>query len=357
MWIRGLGCAFPEHSIAQSDAAEQVSQMLPFPDPEMRRLRAVYRRSGVKRRHSVLIRPDGTYDLYAPTDDPDDLGPTTLERMAWYEREAGPLAVRAAAAAIEDAGVEPGSFTHLTTVSCTGFAAPGVDAELIEALGLPSTVTRTNIGFMGCHGALNGLRAVRAYSESGGRALLVATELSSLHFQYPWSFDNVVGNALFADGAAALVGEPGTGPWTVAASGSNVFPDSREAMTWNITDHGFTLTLSPQVPALIEAGLRPWVEEFLGANGLTLSEVPTFAVHPGGPKILDAVESALSLKDDALAVSREVLAECGNMSSPTVLVILERMRRRDFPLPCLALAFGPGLTAEAALIGSDPIPR
>ncbi|MEN8148855.1 MAG: type III polyketide synthase [Planctomycetota bacterium] len=350
MWIRGLGCSFPAPSVDQPDAADQVCRLLPFPDPEQKRLRAVFRRTGVKKRHSVQVSPDGTFALYPSARDLDDRGPTTEERLAWYEREAGPLAVRAAEAAIGEAGVDPASFTHLTTVSCTGFAAPGVDADLAGALGLPAGLSRTHIGFVGCHGALTGLRTARAFAESGGRALMVAVELCSLHFQYPWSFDNVVANALFADGAAAVVAEPGTGPWTVAACGSHVFPDSREAMTWNVTDHGFTLTLSPKVPSLIETGLRPWVEEFLGAQGLALGDVRSFAVHPGGPKILDSVEEALSMPPDSLAVSRKVLAEYGNMSSPTVLVILERMRRRDAPLPCLALAFGPGLTAEAALI-------
>jgi len=354
MWIRGMGCAFPEHSIAQPDAAGQVSRMLPFPEEKRRRLEAIYRRTGVRRRHSVLLRPDGTFDLYEPTDDPAGRGPTTQQRMAWYEREAGPLASRAAAESIEKAGVDPASLSHLVVVTCTGFAAPGIDADLIETLGLPGTIERTQVGFMGCHGALNGLRVAHACTEAGGRALLVAVELCSLHFQYPWSFDNVVANALFADGAAALVAEPGPGPWFVAARGSMVFPDSREAMTWHVTDHGFTLTLSPKVPTLIESGLRPWVEGFLGAHDRTLDEVRSFAVHPGGPKILDVVETALSLPDDALAASREVLAGYGNMSSPTVLVILERMRRRNAPLPCLVLAFGPGLTVEAVLIGSDP---
>jgi predicted naringenin-chalcone synthase len=136
----------------------------------------------------------------------------------------------------------------------------------------------------------------------------------------------------------------------VAVCGSYVFPDSREAMTWSVTDHGFTLTLSPKVPTLIGTGLRPWVEEFLAGAGMTLGDVRSFATHPGGPKILDAVEEALGLPPDGLAASREVLSNYGNMSSPTVLVILEKLRRGNAPLPCLALAFGPGLTVEAALI-------
>jgi len=347
--VRGIGIAFPEQTIEQGRAFEVVSGLLPLADGDDRRMRAIYRRSGVRRRHSVLLNGDGSYDLYTPASDPGDPGPTTAERMAYYEREAGPLAARAAEAALLDSGVAPASITHLVTVTCTGFAAPGVSVDMIEALSLPATVERTHIGFMGCHGALNGLRVARAHTEAGGRALVIAVELSSLHFQYAFTHDNVVGNALFADGAAAVIMDVGAGDWSIAATGSKVFPDSLDAMEWHIGDHGFTLSLSPRIPAQIEESLHPWVEGFLGGAGLALGEVGSFAVHPGGPRILEAVERALDLPKDALAVSRGVLADYGNMSSPTVVVILERLRREGAALPCLALAFGPGLTVEASL--------
>jgi predicted naringenin-chalcone synthase len=350
MRIAGIGTAVPPHAIEQRKAAEVTCHLLGLQPDEAKRVRAVYRRSGVRRRHSVLLREDGTYDLYPVATGPGDTGPSTRARMEVYERHAGPLAAETAAAALANANAPAHSITHLVTVSCTGFAAPGVDVHLIGELGLPDSVERTHVGFMGCHGALNGIRAARAYADAGGRVLVVAVELSSLHYQYAYNHDNVVANALFADGAAAAVVDGGEGDWTVAGCGSRVFPDTRDYMTWRLGNHGFTLTLSPKVPTVIEENLREWADGFLERSGRKLSDVATFAVHPGGPRILDAVVNALGLPEDALAESRAVLAERGNMSSPTVLMILDRLRRSGAPLPCLALAFGPGLTVEAELL-------
>jgi prepilin-type processing-associated H-X9-DG protein len=198
---------------------------------------------------------------------------------------------------------------------------------------------------------LNGLRAARAYAASDPAAvvLLVAVELCTLHLQYGWDAGQSVANALFADGAAAVVVGAGDGP-ELAAHGSCLFADSRDAMTWTIGDHGFAMTLSAKVPDLIAAELQPWLSGWLAQHGLTVAEVGGWAVHPGGPRILDSVQRALGLPDGATAISRQVLAACGNMSSPTVVFILERMWRAAVPRPWVALGFGPGLTAEAALL-------
>jgi predicted naringenin-chalcone synthase len=246
------------------------------------------------------------------------------------------------------------------TVSCSGFVAPGFDLDLIRDLPLSPGTARTHVGFMGCHGALNGLRVARAFVEADplSRVLLCAAELCSLHYDYRTETARILANALFADGAAALVATgaaPGAdaqldaGPWRHVASGSAVLPGSAEAMTWSIGDHGFEMGLSPRVPDVIAAHLRPWLEEWLAAHGLALEGVASWAIHPGGPRILDVVESCLRLPPDAATESRRVLEECGNMSSPTVLFILDRLRRQGAPRPCVALGFGPGLVVEAAL--------
>jgi predicted naringenin-chalcone synthase len=163
----------------------------------------------------------------------------------------------------------------------------------------------------------------------------------------------MVSNALCADGAAALVGVATAAAradaWQMAASGSCVFPDTEYAMTWSVGDHGFDMTLSTRVPDLIARHLRPWLEKWLGENGLRLADVASWAVHPGGPRILLAVEEALGLDKEDTAAAREVLSSCGNMSSPTILFILECLRSRGAARPCVAIGFGPGLTAEAAL--------
>jgi predicted naringenin-chalcone synthase len=241
-------------------------------------------------------------------------------------------------------------------VSCTGFHAPGVDYELITGLGLRPTTQRTHVGYMGCHGAVNGLRVAAAFTgaDPAARVLLCAVELCSLHYFYGWEPSKVIANALFADGAAAAVGSPADAApadaWAVTATASRLLPDSAGAMTWTVGDHGFEMTLSKHVPRLIAAHVRPWLIEWLSACGLALADVGSWALHPGGPRILEAVEEGLHLPRDAAAVSRQVFSECGNMSSPTLLFILDRLRAAGAARPCVALAFGPGLMAEAALL-------
>jgi predicted naringenin-chalcone synthase len=229
-----------------------------------------------------------------------------------------------------------------------------VDLALISGLGLSPTVQRTHVGFMGCHGALNGLRVANAFTtaDPAARVLLCAVELCCLHYYYGSVPDKLVANAIFADGAAAVVGEGATErlhPWSLAASGSCLIADTASEMGWTVGDRGFEMTLSRRVPGLIAANLRPWLEAWLDRNGLTLEEVSSWAIHPGGPKILDAVREALGLPEQSLAASWGVFADCGNMSSPTVLFILDRLRRAESPRPCVALGFGPGLVVEAAL--------
>src|SRR5262249_53566458 len=159
----------------------------------------------------------------------------------------------------------------------------------------------THVGFMGCHGALNGLRVARAFAaeEPAARLLLCAVELCTLHYHYAWDPQKVIANAIFADGAAALVGVPGAAAprdeWLVAASGSCLVPGSAGAMTWTIGDHGFEMSLSRQVPGLIARHVRPWLEGWLAGRGLSLGTVGSWAVHPGGPRILQAAEEGLGL--------------------------------------------------------------
>ncbi len=327
---------------------------------QQRKLRVLYRTSGVSARHSVLLER-GTesgairQSFYPPRIDETDGGPTTATRMRRYVAEAPALAAQAAEAALAQARVAPSAIRHLVTVSCTGFGAPGFDLALIERLGLDRGVSRTHVGFMGCHGALNGLRVARglAVTEPGALVLVAAVELCSLHHHYGWHPERLVANALFADGAAAVVGlcEAARDPadWQLRTSGSRIVADTSDLMSWQIGDHGFEMTLSAKVPAVIEAELRPWMEEWLARAGTSLAEIGSWAVHPGGPRILTSVQTTLGLPPDALAPSREILASHGNMSSPTVLFILDRLRQSNAPRPCVALGFGPGLAIEAAL--------
>jgi predicted naringenin-chalcone synthase len=360
--LHGLGTAVPGPAINQADAVA-VARAICGPDDEHAAiLPGLYRQTGITTRHMVFDERviadvlNGTADsgsVFLPTGAPGDRGPSTRLRMDSYATQAFPLALRAAGRALEESGFPASAITHLVTVSCTGFTAPGVDLGLMAGLGLAPAVERTHVGFMGCHGAVNGLRVARAFADAdpGARVLLCAVELCSLHYYYGWDPKKVVANALFADGAAAVVGAAGpAGPaWRVAATGSCLFPDSAYAMTWKIGDHGFEMTLSTRVPGLIAAHLRPWLERWLAGQGLTTAAVGSWAIHPGGPRVLTAVGESLGLPAEALVASRDVLAQFGNMSSPTLLFILDRLRGGQARRPCVALGFGPGLVAEVAL--------
>lgn len=371
--VLGLGTALPENRMTQDEAVFLAQETCARNDDERRLVKALYRKAGVKQRFTALPHQVAHGWLAAPAavgasssaQGVDDLaideaepivhhGPTTGARMEYYREHAPALALRAAATALVEAKVAPGEITHVITVSCTGFFSPGIDAALIEGLELPRTTERIQVGFMGCHGAVNGLRAATALVEADPRrrVLLCAVELCCVHYCIDWEPLRAVGNAVFADGAAALVIGPADVDETRlrnAACGSYLIPNSADAMTWIIGDHGFEMMLSPRVPDLIGEHLRSWVEQWLAQHDLTIDRVGGWAVHPGGPRILTAVEEALGLDRTATAISREVLATCGNMSSPTILFILDRLQKSDMPRPYVALGFGPGLAAEAAL--------
>jgi predicted naringenin-chalcone synthase len=362
--IVAVGTAVPETCLNQAEALGVARAVCCRTEEQGSWLPDLYGGSGITSRHLAFDR-DVVEDIlhgtrfsrspFLPTGGDADSGPTSGERMHHYKQHAPALAISAARQALERAETPAADITHLVTVSCTGFFAPGLDIDLIHGLGLRPDTARTHIGFMGCHGALNGLRVAGAFADSdpNARILLCAVELCGVHYHYRWDPQKMVANALFADGAAAVVGLPHTSvprpAWRVAASGSYIVPHSEDAMTWTIGDHNFEMTLDKRLPGLIRQNLHPWISKWLSTQGMDLSQIGSWAVHPGGPKILAAVEDSLGLPSAALADSKAVLAEYGNMSSPTLLFILERMRRRAAPLPCAALGFGPGLVVEAVL--------
>jgi predicted naringenin-chalcone synthase len=359
--VSGIGTAVPTYSISQPDAAEAWASLTGVEGKRARTVKALYRKSRIRKRHSTLLEgtPQGgvpRQTFYEPSRGENDPGPTTQARMLRFEADAPGLAAQAARSALEKSGIPSEEITHLVTVSCTGFFAPGPDTALVDQLGLPPTVERTHVGFMGCHGSLNGLRVASSFtgSQPGARVLVASVELCTLHMTYEWDPDSLVANSLFGDGAAALVGVredggPSESSWQLAASGTCRLPDSADAMTWRIGDHGFRMTLAATVPDIIRGHLGGWVEGWLEENGLARSDVATWAIHPGGPRILTSVAEALELDPRENATSREVLSEFGNMSSATILFILDRLRRQEAPLPLVAMAFGPGLVVEAAL--------
>ena len=375
--IVGIGLATPLAQAHQQQSARLATEVT-LADPAQRALvQGLYARAGVERRGSVILGSttpaEGPLDqqTFASEGEAEQPWPTTGERMALFSQHAGPLSVRAAHDAFAQSGTRPDEITHLITVSCTGMAAPGVDVELMQHFGLSSGTQRLNLGFMGCHGGIVALRTaaalVRGQGSGAERAcvLAVCTELCTLHLQRTSRADQHVANALFGDGAAAVIvrggGEDGgmsagARRPTIRASSSMLFAESTNAMGWSIGDHGFEMVLDRSVPGLLESKLSdwiwPWLRAELGAD-VRAGDV-CWAVHPGGPRVLDAVERALGLGASALAASRDVLREHGNMSSATVLFILSRAGllggTAHETRPTVLLGFGPGLTGEAALL-------
>lgn len=364
MQVIGIGTATPEFAFTQADRFEVAQHFFEGSEKERRLLPILFEKTGVQNRFSCLLNSaegsiESRQSLFKPFDrETGGVEPSTGERIQVFEKASTKLAMQAVLDVLNSTHCDPADLTHLITVSCTGFSAPGFDLHLVDQIPLSPSIQRTHIGFMGCHGGLNGLRVAAAFTKANpaAKVLLCATELCTLHYQYAGAPDQLIANALFADGAMALIGHgehcepPATGTgWSVADSASYVIPDSQQMMSWSITDTGFRMSLSAALPALIQDEIQAWLKHWLGTRGLTLEEIRGWAVHPGGPKILSSFSEAMDLERSTLRHSYEVLAEKGNMSSATVYFILQRMMREDYRLPCVALGFGPGITIEAAL--------
>ena len=300
------------------------------------------------------------YSCLAPADDPegpsvDRAGafrrgafPTTATRMDMFAARAPVLAEQAVDQVLD--GEDRERITHLIVTTCTGFSAPGLDLEIVARCNLPTSIERTIVGFMGCYAAINALKQARhiVRSEPDARVLVVNIELCTLHLKETTDLEKLLSFCLWGDGcAAALVTAR---PFGIGLDSFHamVASDSRELMTWNIHDDGFDMVLSGKVPAAIHDTLTAGIGAILGNK--SVAYVDLWAIHPGGRSVLDAVERALDLDPRALLPSREVLRTNGNMSSPTVMFVLERMLREgtNDGVGC-AMAFGPGLTAETMM--------
>jgi predicted naringenin-chalcone synthase len=345
-FINRIGTATPEHEV-HGKFVDYAPSLLA--DERARRLfQRMVDRADIERRYSVLD-PDPAPELL-------DRGgfyrrgafPDTARRMALFKESAFPLA----RAALGDLGIADASdcISHVIVTCCTGFYAPGLDLEIVSHLGLPPTVERTMVGFMGCQAAVNALKLARHIVRSDGdaRVLVINLELCTLHLHETDDLEQVLSFLLFADGcAASLVSAEPTG-LELKSFRTAVLPEGADQITWHIGCQGFDMVLSGRVPATIARGLPPALPAILG--GRSPAEVAHWAVHPGGRSILDSVERAAGLGDGALAASRDILRRYGNMSSATVMFVLkEILASRRAPGPGCAIAFGPGLTAETLL--------
>ena len=353
---------------SQQLAASFMEQVESLPAPIRKRIPQIYARSGIDFRCSCIddYERDAEDFTFYPKTWTLQPQPTTEQRNQKYREAVVPLAERVATAALADAGRTSDEVTHLIAVSCTGFFAPGLDIELVKRLGLPASTQRTLVGFMGCYAAFNALRLAHAFCQSRPDAcvLLVCAELCTLHFQIGETLESAVVNAIFSDGAAAAVlssrsDEEAAGALTYAGGHCLLDDDSMEHMTWDIGNTGFNMGLSPRVPGVIAKNLPGYLETLLCRNNLTPDAVDFWAIHPGGRAIVEKAQDVLALPDVAVHDSLEVLRQYGNMSSPTILFVLQRFLDRHRAAQAegkaglrsgVAMAFGPGLTIEGCLL-------
>lgn len=369
--IRAIETVVPPTSLRQAAMGDLLAAQPGVSRLGRRLIQASFGASAIDTRHTVLAelgaepgcRSDTPPLLYDPATH-QVLAPSTGARNAAYVREAPGLFLGAAKQALAAVpGLDPDDVTHVITVSCTGFFAPGPDYLVVRQLGLRPSVQRYHLGFMGCYGAFPALRMAKAACEAEPDAvvLIICAELCSLHLQVANDPDVIVSSSVFADGAAAAVVtarplDGGVG-LEIEALSSVLTPGGETDMTWTIGDHGFDMVLSGAVPRLIEAHIEAALEPLLSAAPETqdghYTALPRWAIHPGGRSVLDRVERVLGLTAEQLQPSRDVLRRYGNMSSATIWFIL-RSHLHARPGPdhdrVCAMAFGPGLTVESALL-------
>ncbi|MBW6456170.1 MAG: type III polyketide synthase [Trueperaceae bacterium] len=366
--LHAVGTALPPHRYPQPYVREVMGRWVGGERRTDKLLDRVYAASAIDARHSVLddFLPDratnGAPALFLDADG-GFRSPSTGQRNALYAEHAPGIAEAAARDALAAGGeLTAADVTHLITVSCTGFYTPGVDLHLQRALGLDAAVERYHLGFMGCFAAFPALRMARAFCSADPRAvvLIVTVELCTLHLQPGGDVDGVLAASVFADGAAAAIvsARPPSGPQRPLAlerHATAVTRDGADDMAWTIGDTGFDMTLTAYVPRVLEAEAAGALAPLFASAGVAAGDVRWWAVHPGGRAIVDKVVAAMGLPEAAVAASRAVLRRAGNMSSATVLFVLRELMDRALPgpeagEPLVALAFGPGLTVDSALM-------
>jgi predicted naringenin-chalcone synthase len=282
--------------------------------------------------------------------------PSTKERMQIFDQKAIGLSTDVSNVALQKANLSPKDVTHIISTTCTGLSAPGLELQLTQALGLNHNVVKYGINFMGCYAAFHAIRLADTIMKSApeSKILVVCTELCSLHYRLDDCDDNLLSTYLFSDGCAAAILSNDTSSssyFNVVDTHSVLIPEGKDDMAWNVGNHGFEMVLHKNIPMYLRQNLASVYQSFLTKNKIDSHQVAKFAIHPGGKNILKAFESAIQIDSLDLAESYEILSNYGNMSSATVLFVLEKMlydASKDAYV--YTAAFGPGLTVEGALL-------
>ena len=359
--ITAIGTANPQYKRNQQDIAELIAEGFHLTLGQKKILKKIYKASGIEQRHSVLTdysKSPGEFEFFP--NDSTALFPTTAARMAIYKTHALGLALAAIEACLSRLpDVDKKEITHLITISCTGMYAPGIDIGIVQTLDLTSSVKRTSINFMGCYGAFNGMKLADAIcrAEPDAMVLVVCVELCSIHIQKEFTLNTILSNALFADGAAAVMIQ--TRPQKQRSLQFESFycdlvPQTSEEMAWHISDYGFEMILTSYVPQAIELGIEAFAKKLVEKGNVSLSDIDYYAIHPGGLSILRACEKSLHISREDNRFSYDVLRQYGNMSSATVLFVLKEiwnsLSETDDQKKIFSCAFGPGLTLESTLL-------
>lgn len=354
VWLHAIETAVPPRVYTQEFARDFMKALPSYSEKERAFLDRIYQGTMIERRHSVIDdygKPYAEHTFFSPT--PDLLPEPTVARrndqfVEWANRLSVEAADRLLSARVD---VDRSTITHLITVSCTGFSAPGFDYHLVTTLGLSERVHRYHIGFMGCYAGFPAMKLAHTIctADPTARVMIVDVELCTLHFQFKPEPDTMVANALFADGAAAAyvsADQPAAGSAALRLDGffTRLLAQSDSAMTWRLGDVAFDMRLSTYVPRLIKGAIADIVRDTMAEN----TDVRWWAVHPGGRAILDRVAGVLELPPEALSDSFAVLRDYGNMSSATIFFVLRRLLQRAESGAVFAVAFGPGLTVESA---------
>lgn len=362
--IISIGTAVAAFKHRQEDILQFMQQVYAFDEAEKRKLRFLYHHSGIQTRYSVIpdySRPLPEWKFYPHTENIEPF-PSLEQRMAWYHKYAAPLSLNAIRDCL-DGKLKKEDITHLITVSCTGMSAPGLELQLMELLDLPRNTFRTSVNFMGCYAAIHALKIADAIckSEPGANVLIVCTELCTLHFQREGTMDNIASSLLFSDGSAAVVVSSDNHPARglhIDSFYSEVVSKGKQDMAWELSSSGFLMTLSGYVPDLIEEDFDKLAASAFAKAGITTQQVTRWCMHPGGKKILEAIQKSLHLQKGELNASYDVLAEYGNMSSPTILFVLKKImqsigRQNAAKETIFGAAFGPGLTMETFIASAS----
>jgi len=356
--IVSIATGVPTFKHHQNDILSFADNIHCETETDSRKLKFLYHQSGINTRYSVI--PD--YSLSAdqrqfyPRTENLEPFPNLEKRMEWYDQYAGPLSVKTIRDCIENK-IGVAEITHLITVSCTGMSAPGIDLEIIEALNLPGSIFRTSVNFMGCYAAIHALKIADALciADPLANVIIVCTELCTLHFQKEHSIDNITSTLLFADGCAALLVQNNISKMKgimLKSFFADVSFRGKKDMSWQLSSKGFLMTLSGYVPELVKEDFNQLVNKALSKAAIEKEAIDYWCIHPGGKKILQCIRQSLQLNEEDLCYSYDVLNEYGNMSSPTILFVLQKIladiekKNTGKQQTIFGAAFGPGLTME-----------